>query len=231
MKTFFYKFYENIIDSFRGENFIYHIIAVVSTYLIVAMGLDWKYFQFFAGSSLANILFSAAIFGFLLPVLVPAILLIVGKIKKNAKILNTGFALGQAAIVGLFVSYFYKFFAGRIAPPLNHLNNTFLDINKLSHISSSLIDTSRIFNFGLGRNGIFWGWPSSHTTVAFAMAFALITIYPKNKIIKIFAILYALYIGIGVSMTIHWFSDFVAGAFLGTVVGIVVGKAFKERIS
>ncbi len=27
-------------------------------------------------------------------------------------------------------------------------------------------------------------------------------------------------------MTIHWFSDFVAGAILGSVVGVVVGKCF-----
>jgi hypothetical protein len=32
------------------------------------------------------------------------------------------------------------------------------------------------------------------------------------------AIGYALYVGIGVSMTIHWLSDFVAGAILGTVI-------------
>ena len=39
-------------------------------------------------------------------------------------------------------------------------------------------------------------------------------------------IAYALYIGIGVSMTIHWFSDFAAGAFIGTAIGAVVGKSF-----
>jgi membrane-associated phospholipid phosphatase len=40
------------------------------------------------------------------------------------------------------------------------------------------------------------------------------------------AITYSLYVGIGVSMTIHWFSDFIAGAIIGTVVGVVVGKSF-----
>jgi membrane-associated phospholipid phosphatase len=28
-------------------------------------------------------------------------------------------------------------------------------------------------------------------------------------------------------MTIHWFSDFVAGGIIGTIVGIVVGKSFS----
>ena len=40
------------------------------------------------------------------------------------------------------------------------------------------------------------------------------------------AITYALFIGIGVSMTIHWFSEFLAGAIIGTAIGAVVGKSF-----
>ena len=43
------------------------------------------------------------------------------------------------------------------------------------------------------------------------------------------AITYALYIGIGVSMTIHWFSDFAAGAIVGSVIGTVVGRSFQEN--
>jgi len=39
-------------------------------------------------------------------------------------------------------------------------------------------------------------------------------------------ITYALYIGLGVSMTIHWFSDFLAGAIIGSAIGAVVGKSF-----
>jgi membrane-associated phospholipid phosphatase len=42
------------------------------------------------------------------------------------------------------------------------------------------------------------------------------------------AILYAFYVGMGVSMTIHWFSDFVAGAIIGSVIGAVVGKSFRS---
>jgi F0F1-type ATP synthase assembly protein I len=36
----------------------------------------------------------------------------------------------------------------------------------------------------------------------------------------------AFYIGLGVSMMIHWFSDFVAGAILGMVIGVLVRKSF-----
>jgi membrane-associated phospholipid phosphatase len=44
------------------------------------------------------------------------------------------------------------------------------------------------------------------------------------------AILYACYVGLGVSMTIHWFSDFAAGAIIGSVIGAVVGKGFLPNI-
>ena len=49
----------------------------------------------------------------------------------------------------------------------------------------------------------------------------------KIKIIRFIALAYAFYIGIGVSVTsIHWFSEFVAGATIGSVIGVVVGKSY-----
>ncbi len=229
MQPLFYKFWENIADSFRRKNLKYHLLAIAATYFLVVSGFDWKYFSFFVGTPLSYALFSAALMGFIIPFLVPIALLIFGKIYKNLKLLNTGFALGQAAMLGYFISSAYKVFTGRWAPPLNHLGNKFLDMTQLNHATSALPDTSRIFQFGFLRGGIFWGWPSTHTTVAFAMAFTLCVLYTKNKLLCTIAILYAFYIGFGVSMTIHWFSDAVAGAILGTVIGLVIGKTFKQR--
>ncbi len=80
------------------------------------------------------------------------------------------------------------------------------------------------FIFGIFEHGIFWGWPSSHTAIAFAMSVCLFLLYPKNKILQFFVLAYALYIGIGVSVSIHWFSDFVAGVIFGSLVGFVVTK-------
>jgi membrane-associated phospholipid phosphatase len=215
MKPLFYKFGKNIIDSFRGYNLIFHLLAIAGTYIIVVSGFDWKYFQFFRGSNLSYILFSAAAIGGIAPVLVPIAIIIFGKIHRKFELLNTGYALGQAAILGLLISSFYKMFTGRVHPDLIYQASSF--------------DISGIFQFGLFDGGIFWGWPSSHATIAFAMAFALWTLYSKNKIVKTLALIYAFYIGIGISMTIHWFSDFVAGAIIGTVIGTVVGRAFKTK--
>ena len=58
------------------------------------------------------------------------------------------------------------------------------------------------------------------------MAAALFQLFPKQRWLGYVAITYALYIGLGVSMTIHWISDFLAGAIIGTVIGAVVGRSF-----
>jgi membrane-associated phospholipid phosphatase len=60
------------------------------------------------------------------------------------------------------------------------------------------------------------------------MALSVFTLFPKQKWLGYVAVTYALYIGIGVSMTIHWFSDFVAGALIGAIIGVVVGTGFSR---
>ncbi len=154
--------------------------------------------------------------GFFVPFLAPLVLVILGKIRKNSYLENAGFAIAQSAILGSLISSFYKAITGRAHPALSQLVSE---------------DITHIFKFGFLRAGVFWGWPSSHTTIAFAMAFALIALYPKNTKVKILSVIYALYIGIGVSVTIHWFSDFVAGAIIGAVIGTVVGAAFATKVS
>ncbi len=114
--------------------------------------------------------------------------------------------------MGLLISSFYKAFTGRPSP---------------LHSSGSLIAASREFRFGILRGGVFWGWPSSHTTIAFAMSMALWKLYP-GKVVRFIALCYALYISVGVSLTIHWFSDFVAGAIIGSVIGKTAGDTFRH---
>ncbi|MDR3569793.1 MAG: phosphatase PAP2 family protein [Syntrophobacteraceae bacterium] len=215
MSGFFYRLPRNLLQCFKGYNLLWHALAIVLTYLIVASGLDWRYFLATRLEALHGFAFSAVRLGMVLPVLVPLILLAAGSLCGFPKIGTTAFALGQAALSGLVVSSLYKVFTGRIAPP-----------HAFSH--SSLIDSSHGFRLGFLRGGMFWGWPSSHTTVAFAMSAAIWELYPQSRAIRYFAILYAIYIGVGVSITIHWFSEFVAGAIIGSVIGAVVGKSFRS---
>lgn len=167
------------------------------TFCILQLGLDWKYFILVRNETLNAIFLPALIVGGLLPIVLPLIL--IARIRTRV----IGWTLAQAALLGSFVSSLYKAFTGRIQPNL-------LDI---AH------DSSHSFNFGFMEHGIFWGWPSSHTTIAFAMAFALITLFPHNRKVKIGSIVYAMYIGIGILFSIHWLSEFIAGALIGYVIG------------
>lgn len=214
MRTFFVTLIKNIGLSFT-DFWPWHILAFVATYVLVVSGFDWAYFRFFQGTIIYRFFFSAAVVGGLVPILVPVIMFGVGKVRKNWETVNLALALGQAAIIGSFVSSVYKAVTGRVPPEVfNQADN---------------VDISRIFHFGFFHNGIFWGWPSSHTTIAFAMAITLWLLYPKSRPIKYLSWVYAIFIGIGVSMTIHWLSDFVAGTIIGTVIGIVVARTFSKK--
>lgn len=202
--------------SFSPKKIWWHLLAILLTYILVRTDFDWWYFTHTRGVVLQYILFPAALIGGFMPLLVPLVMYAWGTMNKSAHAMQAGLAVLQAAILGFFISGTYKAFTGRIQPPL-HLGK--------------LIDDSLGFRFGFWRGGVFWGWPSSHTTIAFAMATAIYVLFPKNKIVRVLAIAYALYIGIGVSTNIHWFSDFVAGAIIGSVIGVTVGRSYLKRLS
>jgi len=149
----------------------------------------------------------------------------VGEVEKNRRRITTAWALGRAALLAFLVTSGCKAITGRRPPPFHrHFETT-------APNASALMDSSRGFQFGFLKGGVFWGWPSGHTTVTFAMTVCLIVLYPKNKMAVFLALLYALYIGLGISVTIHWFSEFVAGAIIGSVIGTVVGKSFRTKLA
>ncbi len=217
MPAFYNNLPKNILKCFKGYNILWHLLAMILTCIIVTSDFDWLYLKSTRNTLLQSILFPAVRLGNRVPIFLPLILYAAGKVRDNLRTMRTASALVQAALIGLLVAAVYKAFTGRVHPP------RWLDQNT--------VDSSREFLFGFMRGGIFFGWPSSHTTVAFAMSVALIMLYPKNNVVRYFAIFYALYIGFGVSISIHWLSDFVAGAILGSVIGVVVGNSFRNNIT
>jgi membrane-associated phospholipid phosphatase len=215
MKIFLSSFSKNILKCFTGYNWLWHIAAAVLTYILVTAGLDWRYFVHTRFDGIMYRTLPAIIMGSLLPMLVPFCLVLGGQIKKAAKVETLGWALCQSALIGAVISCVYKVFTGRTHP----------------YFFNVTYDTSRNFHFGFLNNGVFWGWPSSHTTIAFAMAFTLIKLFPASKLIKILSLLYALYIGLCVSVSINWFSEFAAGAIIGSLIGIVVGNSYKNEFA
>ena len=188
---------------------LWHITAIVLTLIFVLSGFDWQYYLSTRASALRSYMFPAVIIGGLLPVALPLVLLMLGTIVGGARTRLVGWAVGQAELIGAFIAAAYKAITGRAHP---------------SHAVSQ--DLTHIFKFGFLRGGVFWGWPSSHTTIAFAMALTVFSLLPRQRWLGHLAIAYAFYVGLGVSMTIHWFSDFVAGAIIGTVIGVAVGRGF-----
>ena len=210
MKFFFSTLPRNIIDCFRGRMLIWHLVAILLTYGLVVSGIDRSYFLATRAPVLRSWMFTAVVIGGLLPFILSLALLALGNLDKNARIGSFGWAVGQAEIIGAFVAAFYKALTGRAHP---------------AHDVGA--DLTRNFRFGLFRGGVFWGWPSSHTTIAFAIALTILTLLPKQRWLGFLAVSYAFYVGVGVSMTIHWLSDFVAGAIIGTVIGLGVGRRFS----
>lgn len=217
MVPFFYQVRGTLTTIFSIRNILLQALACIITYIIVVSGFDWTYFVFVHGSIISTYLSPATAIGGMVPLFGIPILYAFAKLRKNKEFLTISWALAQAAALGLTISSTYKAFTGRVQPPRSTID--------------ALTDMSHNWNFGFLEHGVFWGWPSSHTTVAFAMSFALILMYPKNKIVYVAAFLYALYIGLGISMQIHWFSEFVAGAIIGTIIGIAVGTNFRGKIS
>lgn len=214
MITFFKKFIRNTATCFSPKYLPWHLLAIALTYFIVSSDFDWYYFVHIQNMDLRSELFPAILLGGILPIIIPLFLIIMGIIKKDRESKFVGAALAQAVLIGSFISSFYKAFTGRIQP----------------QFSNTLVDTSHQFNFGFWEHGIFWGWPSSHTTIAFAMGLTLFMLYPKHKYTRYIAVIYALYIGVGVTVGIHWFSEFIAGAIFGSIIGIVVGKSYLKSL-
>lgn len=211
MKLFFSTLPRNIIECFKGRMLLWHLTAIILTLGLVVSGLDWQYFLCTRSPILRSWLWPAVPIGGLLPIALPFMLLVLGIAARSAPTRLIAWAIIQAEVIGGIIAAGYKAITGR-AHPARGVGT----------------DLTHDFKFGWLRGGVFWGWPSSHTTIAFAMAVAVFRLFPKQRWLGCVAIAYAFYVGIGVSMTIHWLSDFVAGALLGTVVGMVVGNSFSR---
>ena len=223
MPELLHRLPRNVIQIFSGHNLLLHGLAIVLTCLIVETGLDWTYYVSTRSELIAHFALPAIMLGTLIPILGTLAILTFGELNKNRSLISIAWALGQSAILGYLVSISYKAFTGRIPPPFRSFRMSAQNLN-------SLTDSSHGFQFGFLKGGVFWGWPSSHTTVTFAMSVCLITLYPKNKLLVILALVYAFYVGLGVSVSIHWLSEFVAGAIIGSVVGSVVGRSFRGKM-
>ncbi|HEU0080628.1 MAG TPA: phosphatase PAP2 family protein [Candidatus Paceibacterota bacterium] len=215
--TLFTHLPQNVAAIYKGKNLAWQAAAVALTYAIVASGLDWRYFLATRPIPWSAVMPAVALGG-IVPIVLPLCVVAVGSLRKDALLRAQGWALGQATLLGLLISSLYKAFTGRIPPELaTGLGG-----------ADSLMDISHGFQLGFLRGGVFWGWPSSHTAVAFALGAALYAISPGRPW-RWASLAWALYVGLAVSVSIHWLSEFVAGAIIGTVIGLAVGRGIMAQ--
>jgi membrane-associated phospholipid phosphatase len=219
----FYRLPRNLLAIFSGRNLLWHAAAILLTIVIVTSGGDWAFYRGTRAEVLSSLALPALRLGMVVPVLGNLAILLAGVAARNRRLITAAWASVQSVLLAFLITSCYKAVTGRLHPPWHgHLESSAAN-------GSELVDSSHGFQFGFLRGGIFWGWPSGHTTAAFSMSLCLVMLYPKNKIVVIGALLYAFYIGLSVSVTIHWLSEFVAGALIGSVIGMTVGRSFRAK--
>ena len=214
---FYTSFFRNLLGVFIGStSTLLLFIAILATSLMVFSGADWFLYEITKTHTwIVSISFPAVIIGGLIPLIVPISLYISSLYKR--KLLPLAHISTQAVILGMFISSLLKALTGRTPPP---------------HLFQDLIignDVTREWAFGWLNAGIFDGWPSGHATVACALGISLFLAIPKRfKMYRALALIYAMYVSIGVGFTIHWFSDAIAGALLGFSIAFITYHTFTK---
>ena len=78
MKLFFSTLPRNIIECFKGRMLLWHLTAILLTFVLAGSGLDWQYFLDTRSTTLRSLFFPAVPIGALLPIALPLMLLVLG---------------------------------------------------------------------------------------------------------------------------------------------------------
>jgi hypothetical protein len=103
MKQFLVTLPRNLIGCFTGWRLVWHLIAIVLTFILVMSGFDWRYFLAARNPALRAWMWPAVVAGMFLPIYLPLILFAVGIIARSAKIILTGWAVAQAELLGALI--------------------------------------------------------------------------------------------------------------------------------
>ncbi|MDB5238086.1 MAG: hypothetical protein JWM46_356 [Candidatus Kaiserbacteria bacterium] len=201
-------------STITGRSLWWHTVAILITFVIVTTGLDWTFYEATRSTIFHPIVWAAGIGGFLLPVVVPLGMYIAGAINRNGPLRHKAMAVASAVILASVLAIMYKIFTGRLPPEF------------ITSIGTT--DISHRFDFGFLRNGIFWGWPSSHTAVAVAGGVTIFRLF-KNTPVRVLSVLYMGIVAVGVAVGFHWLSDVAAGAIFGTLIGNIVAREYHSH--
>jgi membrane-associated phospholipid phosphatase len=210
----------NIVNSFKGDNLYLHLAGVASTVLIVTTNTDYHVHKFFYdhkgfGEAARPVIYA----GMFIPFVTGGSLFAYGKFSKDDRAVAASFAVLQSSLVTFLYNSLLKAITGRPNPDWQH--------------HSDMKELSKTFRFGFMRGGIFWGWPSGHTSSTMAVVSALTNFYPEKTWLKIAGYSLVAYMIYGVSSLhrggMHWFSDAVAAALMSYAIGSTIGKYYRSK--
>lgn len=215
----FVGLWENVADSFTGNNLFFHAGALASTALMVNSGIDAHVHDTFKHSKHLTAI-PGAIAGSGLAAATAGIWLYSdGKSKGDYESIGAAFAIAQSTLITLTYVSALKATTGR-----SHPTN--------SNHEDSLTQSKSTEPF----NGVMsWGWPSGHVSHTAAVTSALAYYYPDKKWLPWFGAGTTAYMIYSVSAhysgQMHWASDGVAGAFMGFAIGSTVGRNMRQQIA
>jgi membrane-associated phospholipid phosphatase len=219
--TLFSGIGNNFLNSFKGNNLYLQLAGIASTALIVYTNTDYNVEHYFnQHEELGNLGRPPVHFAMWFPFVIGGSLYAYGKLGKDDEALGASFAVLQSSLLCFLYNSLLKAITGRPHPDWHH--------------NSNMKDLSKTFRFGLLRGGIYWGWPSGHTSSTMAVVAALTSFYPHKTWLKIAGFGYVAYMMFAVTSLnrggMHWFSDAVAATFMSYTMGSTVGKFYRSKL-
>jgi len=211
----------NALHSFTGRNAALHGAGIVSTYLLVNADVDYRVSRYFHDHGASSIWSLPVTAGAALgPAVTISSLYLVGKGRADDELIGASYAVFQAVALNLACVSILKAVTGRPHPAPD--------------AAEDLKSQSKTFRFGFLRGGVFWGWPSGHTSTIAAMMSGLMGYYPENRWLAVGGYATIAYAVASVSAFhgggMHWLSDGVAGALVGYAIGSTVGSHYRALV-
>lgn len=218
----------SLASSFGWPSLMWHASAVAVTPPLV-YGVDapvQEWFQKPGGSAREAFSHAAFAFGWSAPIVVPAGIYLVGLAADSSEFATAGAAALQAAAIQAVFVTTLKWLTDRAGPFPDGVATRQRALTGVFRDSKDPKD----FNFNPFdlKGGL--RWPSGHTASVISVVSALFAFYPDEPVIAAVGYPIALAVGLGmIDGDYHWFSDVVAGALIGHVIGWSVGKNFRKH--
>ena len=219
---FFHEMGINVLRSVSynfGANFIG---AGLITWAMIGSKADWHWRNIAYNNNVIAYAGVPGIYiGYALTILNPFILYIAGRSARNERLQLTGLALAQNIFITFAMQSALKMMTGRATPDIMNF--------AIGHKRRDSADdfSAKWKPFCLNFVD---GWPSGHTATAFSAAALIAEMYHNNIPLKIGVYTYAAIIGLGMSVSVHWASEVIAGALIGYAIGKAVGKSFRKKL-